>query len=186
MLCVGFLRGINVGGKNKVSMEELKEMYAALGASKVKTVGNTGRVVYDSSECLFEPYVEKRLHKTFNMKISYTAIPFAYYQKALEEAPEWWGKNEEWRHNVLFLTHNYPVDKALQEIGETDPEYERIYCKYGMIFWSSAFKDRKAYNKTQYSKLAKKECYQYFTIRNYNTALKVLEKSKKLHKELSR
>ena len=42
------LRGINVGGKNKVSMAELKVGLEELGFTNVKTYINSGNVILDS------------------------------------------------------------------------------------------------------------------------------------------
>lgn len=44
---VAFLRGINVSGKNKIKMSDLKELFEALGAKNIKTYLNTGNVVFD-------------------------------------------------------------------------------------------------------------------------------------------
>jgi uncharacterized protein (DUF1697 family) len=43
-----FLRGINVGGHHKVPMAQLKACTESLGASNVKTLLNSGNVVFDS------------------------------------------------------------------------------------------------------------------------------------------
>ena len=41
MKYAAFLRGINVGGKNKIKMETLREVCAALGFENVKTYINS-------------------------------------------------------------------------------------------------------------------------------------------------
>lgn len=43
---VAFLRGINVGGKNKLPMRELTEVLAGLGLSNVETYIQSGNVVF--------------------------------------------------------------------------------------------------------------------------------------------
>lgn len=45
---VALLRGINVGGKNKVVMAELRELVAGLGHTDVATYINSGNVVFAS------------------------------------------------------------------------------------------------------------------------------------------
>jgi uncharacterized protein (DUF1697 family) len=47
---VALLRGINVGGKNKVAMSDLREIVTALGHTEVKTYINSGNVVFTSTE----------------------------------------------------------------------------------------------------------------------------------------
>jgi uncharacterized protein (DUF1697 family) len=50
MRYVALLRGINVGGKNKVSMERLREIAAALGFANVKTYVNSGNMAFDTKK----------------------------------------------------------------------------------------------------------------------------------------
>jgi uncharacterized protein (DUF1697 family) len=50
MRYVALLRGINVGGKNKVSMERLREIAAALGFTSIKTYVNSGNMAFDTKK----------------------------------------------------------------------------------------------------------------------------------------
>lgn len=45
---VALLRGINVGGKNKVAMADLREFLARLGLADAKTLLQSGNVVFRS------------------------------------------------------------------------------------------------------------------------------------------
>ncbi|MGH9319542.1 MAG: DUF1697 domain-containing protein [Vicinamibacteria bacterium] len=49
---VALLRGINLGGKNKVPMKNLTAMFAEAGCSDAKTYIRSGNVVYRASEAL--------------------------------------------------------------------------------------------------------------------------------------
>ena len=61
MRYVAFLRGINVGGKNKVSMQELRSVVAASGFENVKTYVNSGNVIFDARKDS-NPAIAKRIH----------------------------------------------------------------------------------------------------------------------------
>ena len=50
MKYVAFLRGINVGGKNKIKMERLREICAALGFENVKTYINSGNMIFETAK----------------------------------------------------------------------------------------------------------------------------------------
>ena len=50
MKYVAFLRGINVGGKNKIKMETLREVFIALGFQNVKTYINSGNVIFETTK----------------------------------------------------------------------------------------------------------------------------------------
>ena len=43
------VRGINVGGKNKVVMAQLRQELAELGLENVETYINSGNIFFDSS-----------------------------------------------------------------------------------------------------------------------------------------
>lgn len=50
MKYVLLLRGINVGGKNKVSMAELKDLISQLGYENVITYINSGNIIFDAND----------------------------------------------------------------------------------------------------------------------------------------
>jgi uncharacterized protein (DUF1697 family) len=50
MKYIAFLRGINVGGKNKIKMENLREVFGSLGFENVKTYINSGNVIFETDE----------------------------------------------------------------------------------------------------------------------------------------
>ena len=68
---VAFLRGINVG-KKKVPMAELRTMCEGMGFSKVKTVLNTGNIIFETAEdnsVRLQHNIEEELEKTFGFHI---------------------------------------------------------------------------------------------------------------------
>ena len=61
-----FLRGINISGKNKISMGELKAQFETSGFSQVQTILNSGNVVFscgnaataEASDCGMHQWIE--------------------------------------------------------------------------------------------------------------------------------
>ncbi len=49
-LYIALLRGINVGGNNKINMAELKRMFETIGMSQVRTYINSGNILFVSEE----------------------------------------------------------------------------------------------------------------------------------------
>ena len=47
---VALLRGINVGGNKMVKMDDLKKWFAAIGFKSVKTILNSGNVLFESAD----------------------------------------------------------------------------------------------------------------------------------------
>jgi len=48
--CVGLLRAVNVGGRNVVAMDDLCRVFDGLGFSDVRTVAQTGNVVFATDD----------------------------------------------------------------------------------------------------------------------------------------
>ena len=48
MRYIALLRGINVGGKNKIKMIELKNLFEVLNFRNIKTYIQSGNVIFDS------------------------------------------------------------------------------------------------------------------------------------------
>jgi|SRR5579884_2536688 len=70
MKYLALLRGINVGGNTKVEMAKLKECFEKLGFTEVKTLLNSGNVVFESPEnSLLKEKIEKQLEQTFGFYI---------------------------------------------------------------------------------------------------------------------
>ena len=68
MKYVAFLRGINVGGKNKVKMETLREILSAQGFENVKTYINSGNVIFETDktdDLKLAGQIEKAIEKEF-------------------------------------------------------------------------------------------------------------------------
>lgn len=69
---VAFLRGINVGGHHKVPMAVLRDEMTAMGFGSVRTLLNSGNVIFESDETnlpALEQRVETRLQAAFGFPI---------------------------------------------------------------------------------------------------------------------
>ena len=73
---VVLLRGINVGGKNTLSMKTLKACLEELGYENVATYINSGNVVLDSEKAAsaVEAEIEKELPKRFKLDSALISI----------------------------------------------------------------------------------------------------------------
>jgi uncharacterized protein (DUF1697 family) len=47
---IALLRGINVGGKNRIKMANLKDMFESMGLSGVETYIQSGNIIFESNE----------------------------------------------------------------------------------------------------------------------------------------
>lgn len=72
MKYIVLLRGINVGGKNKIKMSELKNMFESINYKNVKTYIQSGNVSfeYDSGNIInLSNQIEKKIIETFGMYV---------------------------------------------------------------------------------------------------------------------
>lgn len=73
MVYIALLRGINVGGKNKIKMVELKMMFEGLGLSRVQTYIQSGNVLFESEEMeevILRMKIEEGIEATFGFPVS--------------------------------------------------------------------------------------------------------------------
>ncbi|MCA9364814.1 MAG: DUF1697 domain-containing protein [Candidatus Moranbacteria bacterium] len=69
---IAFLRGINVGGKNKIEMARLKKCFESLGYENVSTYINSGNVLFQTKESDGKKLVteiEKAIEKKLNWRL---------------------------------------------------------------------------------------------------------------------
>ena len=97
------VRGINVGGKNKVVMAQLREELTELGLEKVETYINSGNIFFTSTDPKAR-LVEKleaffEIHYPFIQ--SFSLLSLEDFEEELENLPEWWTKDLA-RKDVLF------------------------------------------------------------------------------------
>ena len=66
---IALLRGINVGGNKKVPMVDLKKVFEDMGYTNVKTILNTGNVLFETENEVSTKMIEAVLEKTFGFPI---------------------------------------------------------------------------------------------------------------------
>jgi uncharacterized protein (DUF1697 family) len=73
MKYVTFLRGINVGGKNMIKMELLREMFSSLGFENVKSYINSGNIIFetvDTDDSVLSAKIADEITRTFSFNIN--------------------------------------------------------------------------------------------------------------------
>ncbi len=108
-----FLRGINVGGKNKLPMAELRACLAAQGFEKVTTYIQSGNVVLRSSEEVsrsdIETQIKTAIYEDFGFDISVMAVTPQNLVSAMSANP--WGQDFD-APNFMFLFFLQTIPEA--------------------------------------------------------------------------
>lgn len=174
---VALLRGINISGKNKISMTELKGCLTEAGFHKVITYLNSGNVIFScdsENESTLACRLEKLIKDKFDLDIPVFVTDIESIHEALCNAPDWWGtENKEIYDNLIFVMPPATADEISDKIGEPTENLEKIYIYKNNIFWSF---DRKNYSKANWwKKTASAGIGERITIRTANTVRKIVE-----------
>src|SRR5688572_23128935 len=87
---IAFLRGINVGGNALVPMAALREMCTRMGFTGVKTLLNSGNLVFDAGTrkaAALEPLLEKAAEKEFGHRPDFMVRTSEQLRDAMERNP---------------------------------------------------------------------------------------------------
>ena len=167
------VRGINVGGKNKVVMAELRQELTELGLEKVETYINSGNIFFTSTAPKAQ-LVEKleaffAVHYPFIQ--SFSLLSQEDYEEELKNLPDWWTKDLA-RKDVLFYTEGLNVEQVIEKVGSLKLESEVLHFGRLAIFWGK-FSEESYYATAYHKYLLKMPFYRNITIRNAKTFDKI-------------
>ena len=174
---IALLRGINISGKNKISMSELKKEFEQLGYENSITYLNSGNVIFTSdidSKDIIKDNIHLMILNKFKLDIPVHIITAKELEEILDSSPEWWGTDDKKIYdNIIFIIPPTKYAEVYQELGEPNKKYEKI-CEYkNNIFWSYNLEN---YRKTNWwSKTATTKISNKITIRTANTMKKILD-----------
>lgn len=162
------LRGINVGGKNKVSMKIFKENIEKLGFENVVSYLNSGNIIFDSvdEESDIIKKIEKMLLDCFNLSIGLVLIKKEKMKRILENAPEWWLEDSNAKYNVIFVDKLVSTEEIVKDIEKNIPQNEKIYVYDNAIFWSMPAETK---SNQRLSQIVSNKYCKNITVRNSNT-----------------
>ena len=170
-----FLRGINVGGKNKISMTDLKALLENAGFENLDSYINSGNLFFSSAEsreaCILK--IRKVLDRNYDFSIPFALLTKEEYLEEQAELPAWWEEKLA-RRDVLFFSCGMNNSDILNFIEKSTFYNEKVYVGKQAVFWGKM--DEAEYLKTTYhKKLMKQDFYKQITIRNGNTFEKIAE-----------
>ena len=175
MRYVLLLRGINVGGKNKVVMSELKELLRREGFRDVDSYINSGNLFFASDESVKNIVlkIEKLLEENYDLTIPFVLLSKEEYLEEMAGLPEWW-KDDFARKDILFFSRGTDTDEVIRFVENSEFYNERVYIGKCAVFWAKI--DEAEYQKTTYhKKILKQPFYKTITIRNGKTFDKIAE-----------
>ncbi|HKY46398.1 MAG TPA: DUF1697 domain-containing protein [Acidimicrobiia bacterium] len=174
MIYLALLRGINVGGKNKVEMRRLKATFEGSGMKGVTTYINSGNVIFSDNRRKpprIVSVLEEAIEADFGLPIKVLVRDLPAVRKVIKGLPEAWTTDATMRCDVMFLWEGFDRKDILEEL-QIKPEIEDVAYVPGAVIWRI---DRSNQNKSRMTKVVGTDLYQGMTIRNSNTVRKLAE-----------
>jgi uncharacterized protein (DUF1697 family) len=164
---VALLRGINVGGNNKVPMASLKQAFEGMGYTQVSTYINSGNVLFSvpASTKVDVPHIEQVLTDTYGFAVRVVVRNEKNIQKLVQTIPSTWSNDTTQKTDVLFLWDTYNKKSTLDCVA-TNPAVDTLLYIEGALVWHI---DRAAYTKSGMHTFVGTEVYKHMTARNINT-----------------
>lgn len=171
---LALLRGVNVGGNGLISMPSLRQTLTNSGLDNVRTYIQSGNILFTSAIAdrnKLSKIIHDCIAANFNLDVALVLFTKDEWQIVIDEAPSWWGTDPEWKHNLIALLPPTSVTETIEAIGVLKPDIEAVQAGNGVVYQSMSFK---LFGHTTTGKLAANPIYKKMTIRNYNTATKLL------------
>ncbi|MEV6302538.1 DUF1697 domain-containing protein [Actinoplanes sp. NPDC051861] len=170
------LRGINVGGKNKIPMAELRTWLEGLGFLDVSTFIASGNVVVTTDRSADETaaQIEAALPKAFQLDseiVKALALTGEDLQGVVDNRPAGFGDQPDKYHSdAIFLIG---VDSAeVMPIFNPREGVDRVWPGEGVVYSERLSAQR---TKSRLNSIMTSPLYKSMTIRSWNTTVKLLE-----------
>lgn len=174
MKYIALLRGINVGGHNKIKMNELREMFSSIGYKNVQSYINSGNIIFDARKTNCEKLVEKiekAIEKSFELKITVAVRESAEIVRLVKENPFKNQLSDDRTLFVAFLSNELSTEQKKLLLAKKS-EFEEFAFSNSDVFCltKKAFLDGLLGKKFIDTKLKTPT-----TVRNWRTVNKLLE-----------
>ncbi|MEO6015366.1 MAG: DUF1697 domain-containing protein [Devosia sp.] len=173
---VVLVRGINVGGKNKVGMSALKKCLEDLGYLEISTLLASGNLVLRSSKAAsaVAAEIETALPKAFNLDselIKVLALSAAKFKAMVKGKPKGFSEPAgKYNADAIFMM-DATVAKAMKAFDPREGADE-VWPGKGVIYHQRLTAKR---TQTRLNKMMADPIYKSMTIRSWQTTLKLMD-----------
>ncbi|MDQ0896061.1 DUF1697 domain-containing protein [Agromyces ramosus] len=171
---VALLRGINVGGKNLISMPDLAACFHDAGYRDARTYIQSGNVLFTATPPTgpkLEDTVERMLEARFEIPILVVVRSRDELAATVAAAPADHG-SEALRSDVYFLKHPLTAEEAYAKLPELREGVDSVARGPGAIYFSRVAAQA---SKTRITRLMSMPIFRQMTVRNWRTTTRLLE-----------
>ncbi len=175
------LRGINVGGKNKVPMAELRKLLEEeLDFENVSTYIASGNVLLDSklSAARVAAKIDAALPKAFKLDtdlVRVAVLSATELEAVVKNRPRGFGDEPAKYHSDAIFLMGIDVDEAMAVFSPRDG-VDKVWPGKGVIYHQRLSAQR---TKSRMGRIAGTPVYPSLTIRSWQTTLALLELMRK-------
>lgn len=179
MIYVALLRGINVGGNNKIDMKALKAVFELAGMQRVKTYINSGNIVFMNDQlprAELTAVLEAAIEAKFGLRIRVLVRSLEQMEGVAAMLPEDWSNDERLKSDVLFLWDEVDEATVPAELP-LKPGVGTLLFAPGAVLYSV---DRADVGRSGMNKLVGSKLYAQMTVRNVNTTRQITKLMREL------
>ena len=169
---LALIRGINVGGKNLVKMDELRATFEAMGFADVATYIQSGNVLFRAPRQRRQELalkIEAELSRHVSSEPRIVILTHAELSAAVKDAPRGFGADTH-KCDVIFVRRPLTPKRAIAVV-ETKEGIDSAWAGTKVVYFSRLAARASG---SRLSKVAALPEYQSMTIRSWSTTTKLL------------
>jgi uncharacterized protein (DUF1697 family) len=169
---VALLRGINVGGRNLISMADLRDAFEAEGYSNATTYIQSGNVLFetDAARSSLEKELEAMLQRRLGVELVVVVRSHSQVRNLVAKSPEGFGEQPELYHSdVIFLKSPLSPNRAMG-IVKLREGVDQVWPGRGVLYFARLSARR---TQSKMSSIVGTPEYKLMTIRSWSTTTRL-------------
>ncbi len=170
---VALLRGINVGGRNLISMADLRDAFAAEGYSDASTYAQSGNVLFesDSARGFLEEELKAMLKRRLGVELVVVVRSHLQLRNLVTGSPKGFGDKPDLYHSdVIFLKSPLSPNRAMRVVKVREG-VDQVWPGTGVLYFARLSSQR---TQTKMGSIVGTPEYQLMTIRSWSTTTSLL------------
>lgn len=170
---VALLRGINVGGKNRIRMAALTACFETAGFEDVATYIQSGNVIFaatGSTATQLVRKIETLLADEFGYPTKVVLRSRSQMRAVVDGAPNGFGTRAGHQYDVIFLKEPLTAKTALRDVP-SQPGVDDVRPGRGVLYVA---RPRNKLSRSRLTSVVGMPIYQSMTLRSWSTTAKLL------------